>query len=137
MPSDESAALSRPLEGVFILILEDYEDARTLFAALLAMSGASVTAVANVPDAISACDRTRFDVIVSDLNLPEQDGFDFIEALRLRPPEEGGTTPAIAVTAQEEEAYRERAFAAGFQEFLGKPVDASDLVEVIVRLIGR
>ena len=137
MASDESAALSRPLEGIFVLILEDYEDARTLFAALLAMSGASVTAVANVADALAACDRTRFDVIVSDLNLPEQDGFDFIEILRSRPLEEGGTTPAIAVTAQEEEAYRDRALTAGFQEFLGKPVDAADLVDVIVRLITK
>lgn len=135
MASDESSALSRPLEGYFVLVVEDYEDARTLFATLLAMTGASVTAVGSVDEAVAAIERTQFDAIVSDLNLPEADGFELLERVRARAPEDGGTTPAVAITALEEEGNRERALAVGFQEFLGKPVDASELVDVIVRLV--
>jgi CheY-like chemotaxis protein len=137
MASDESSALSRPLEGISVLVVEDYEDARTLFATLLAMTGASVTAVGSVPDAVNALDRATFDVVVSDLNIPEQDGFDLIRHLRALPRQDGRVTPAVAISALEEDAYRSQALDAGFQDFLPKPVDAADLVEVIAGLVRR
>ena len=135
MACDESSALSRPLEGVFVLVVEDYEDARTLFATLLSMSGAHVTAVGSVAAAREALDRTHYDVIVSDLNLPDQDGFDLIRHLRGRPDPLDSGAPAIAVTAQEDQDVRQRALESGYQKFLDKPLDASDLIAAIEDLV--
>jgi CheY-like chemotaxis protein len=135
--NEEGAALARPLDGIYVLVVEDYEDARTLYTLLLTMSGAQVTAVGSVAEALEALERTRFDAIASDVNMPEADGYELIRRLRALAPEDGGATPAVAVTAHGSPEDREALLAAGFQEYLEKPVDAAELVEVVVRLAGR
>jgi CheY-like chemotaxis protein len=137
MSNNETSALSRPLEGCFVLVVEDNDDARTLYATLLSMNGAHVTAVPSVADAINAIERASFDVVVSDVDMPDEDGYALIAKIRARTPEEGGQVPAIAVTGHGFDQDRERLLAAGFDDYLAKPVDANDLVERINLICGR
>ena len=137
MSTNEKSALTRPLDGCFVLVVEDNDDARTLYQTLLAMSGAHVTAVPSVAEAMAAFDRSRPDVVVSDVDMPEEDGYALIARVRALSPEEGGTVPAIAVTGHGLEQDRERLLSAGFDDYLPKPVDATDLVDTIVRLVRR
>ena len=96
-----------------------------------------MTAVGTVAEALEAIDRIRFDVIVSDVNMPDADGYELIRRLRAFGPDAGGQTPAVAVTAHGSDEDRDALLAAGFEEFLAKPVDASELVEIVLRLAGR
>ena len=137
MSNDQKSALARPLEGCFLLVIEDNDDARTLYATLLSLNGAHVTAVPSVAEAMNAFDRARFDIIISDIDMPEENGYALIAKVRARPAEKGGTTPAIAVTGHGLEQDRDRLLGAGFQEYLPKPVDSAELVETVVRLVHR
>ena len=130
MSSNEKSALARPLDGCFVLVVEDNDDARTLYATLLSMSGGHVTAVPSVPEAMSSLDRSRYDVLVSDVDMPDEDGYALIAKIRALPAERGGAMPAIAVTGHGLEQDRERLLGAGFDEYLAKPVDATELVTV-------
>jgi CheY-like chemotaxis protein len=134
---DETPALARVLDGLYVLVVEDHEDSRTLLATVLAMNGAQVIAVASVVEALDAFERTTFDVVISDINMPDLDGFDLIERLRVRSPDEGGAVPAIAVTALDGDDDRRRLLAAGFQYHLAKPVEAVRLLELLLRASGR
>jgi CheY-like chemotaxis protein len=135
MSSEESSALIRPLEGIFVLVVEDYDDARTLYTTLLAMNGAQVTAAASVAEARESFERTRFDVLVSDINMPGEDGLDLIKWVRSHSEGESGAIPAVAVSAFGESLGRDELLEAGFQEYLAKPVDGAELVETIARLV--
>lgn len=137
MSGEETPAFTRPLEGLLVLVVEDHEDSRTLYATVLSLNGANVVAVGSVREAIEAFEKSRFDVLVSDVNMPEEDGYDLIATLRARPEDEGGLIPAIAVTALDGDEDQERLHEAGFQYFLGKPVEAARLVEAIAKAAGR
>jgi CheY-like chemotaxis protein len=126
-----------PLSGAFVLVVEDNDDSRTLMATLLALYGAQVTAVASVREALEAFGRIRPDVVVSDINMPLEDGFDLIRRLRTLAPEEGGTVPALAITAYAEAGDRTAVLAAGFQAFLPKPVEGDLLVKTLEGLIRQ
>lgn len=135
MSSDERPALSHPLAGVFVLVVDDYDDARTLYATLLSLHGAQVTTAGSVAEAREAFERVRFDALVSDINMPEQDGIALIQWVRTQPADAGGRIPAVAITAHERGTHRELALDAGFNAFLGKPIDGADLVEALRRLL--
>lgn len=120
-----------------MLVVEDYDDARTLYTTLLAMNGAQVTAASSVAEAREVFERTRFDVIVSDINMPGEDGFDLIKWVRSHPESGRGAIPAVAVSAFGEALSRDELLAAGFQDYLSKPVDGAELVETITRLVQR
>jgi CheY-like chemotaxis protein len=137
MSKDEKSALARPLDGCYVLVVEDNDDARTLYATLLSMNGAQVTAVASVAEAMEAFERTRFDIVASDVDMPEEDGYALIAKIRALPDEQGGAVPAIAVTGHGLDQDREKLLAAGFQEYLPKPVDSNEFILVIARLVGR
>jgi CheY-like chemotaxis protein len=137
MSNDQKSALARPLEGCYLLVVEDNDDARTLYATLLSMNGAHVTAVPSVAEAMNAFERARFDVIISDIDMPEENGYALIAKVRARAPEEGGTTPAVAVTGHGLEQDRARLLDAGFHEYLPKPVDSAELIDTVVRLVRR
>jgi CheY-like chemotaxis protein len=96
---------------------------------------ATVETVASVDEALEALARFRPDAIVSDLAMPEQDGYAFIRQLRARDAAAGGRTPAIALTAYTRIEDRARALAAGYSMFVGKPVEPRELVRVIASLI--
>jgi signal transduction histidine kinase/ActR/RegA family two-component response regulator len=125
------------LDGCRVLVVEDDGDARELVAELLAARGAEVTAVGSAAEALATIDDAAFDVIVSDLEMPGQDGFAFIRALRLRAPDRGGAIPAVALTAYARPQDRARSLVAGFQMHLAKPVDADELIATVASVGGR
>lgn len=125
------------LAGRHVLVLEDDADTREVITAMLEQSGAVVTAAATVAAALSELERATPDVLLSDLSLPERDGYDFIRSVRALDPARGGSIPAIALTAYASTGYRERVMAAGFQRYLAKPIDLAELVAEIASLADR
>lgn len=124
------------LAGLKILVVDDDEDARVLLSHVLMERGASVEQADSASNALVQIERFRPDVLVSDIAMPGGDGYGLIRAVRALSFEQGGKTPAIAVTAHARRVDSERAFAAGFQAHLAKPVDLSRLVSVIANLGG-
>jgi signal transduction histidine kinase len=125
------------LDGVRVLIVDDDRDAREAVAAVLEEWGASATAAPNVQDALQLLAGGEVDLLVSDIAMPGQDGYVLIRALRER--ERGGAAhvPALALTAYAGADEERRAFAAGFDNYLAKPVDARELVSAAQALVGR
>jgi signal transduction histidine kinase/CheY-like chemotaxis protein len=125
------------LAGLRVLVVEDEADSRELFAKVLTTCGADVTTAASCEEALAfireSAVQNRPDVILSDLGMPRDDGFDLIRKVRALAPEEGGRIPAIAVTGYANPEDRQRALAAGFQTHLAKPIDP---VSVAVAIAG-
>ncbi len=124
------------LDGLRVLCVDDDDDARILLRDLLAERGAEVALAASAHEGFSLFERFRPDVIVSDIAMPGGDGYGLIRAIRGLPAERGARTPAIAVTAHAREQDGERAFAAGFQSHMSKPVDIARLVNLVANLGG-
>ena len=125
------------LAGRHVLFLEDDADVREVITVMLEESGGVVTAFSNVVDALSEIERARPDVLLSDLAIPERDGYDFIRSVRALDLAHGGSIPAIALTASASARDRERVMAAGFQRYLAKPIDLPELIAAIVGLADR
>jgi PAS domain S-box-containing protein len=129
------------LDGVHVLVVEDEEDARDLLTAILAESGARVTAVPSCAEAMAhirdGSAEQRPHAVVSDIGMAREDGYHLIEQLRALPPDGGGTLPAIAVTGYAAAEDRSRALAAGYQKHVSKPVDPVALVTAIADAIRR
>jgi CheY-like chemotaxis protein len=136
-------AVSRPLErwrrprkatslaGHAVMLVEDHEDSRELFAEALKNAGATVAAFGGAAEAFAALDEIRPSVIVSDIGLPGEDGYSFIRRVRAHAVADIQSVPAIAVTAYATVPDREEALAVGFPQHLAKPIDPDHLVEVI------
>jgi len=125
------------LEGLRVLVAEDDEDARGLIGKVLEIQGATVAAVSSAREALDLLLEGRFDVLLSDIEMPGMDGYQLIRELRLRKPEQGGRVPAAALTAYARTEDRMRALRAGFQLHLAKPVQPSELVTVVASLAAR
>jgi signal transduction histidine kinase len=125
------------LNGVHVLVLDDEPDAREALAAVLEGSTARVTAVATVREALAAVERGEVQVVVSDIAMPSEDGYRFIVDLRRLPADRGGTLPVIALTAHAGVQERQRILAAGFDEYLAKPIEPRDLVTTVARMAAR
>jgi PAS domain S-box-containing protein len=123
------------LQGLKILVVDDIPDTREFLVFLLEMEGALVQAVESAEMAISVINHWQPDVLVSDIGMPELDGYGLIRTLRSRSPQEGGTIPAIAVTAYAGESDRQAILAAGFDAHIPKPVEPLDLAQAIARLL--
>ena len=124
------------LDGVHVLVVDDEADARRILALVLERAGAVVVTAGTVPAAIEALAKARPDVLVSDLGMPDQDGFDLIRHLR-QDGHDARDLPAVALTAFVQKDDAHLALLAGFQVHLPKPVDPYDLTSVIARLAGR
>jgi CheY-like chemotaxis protein len=124
------------LDGVHVLIVDDEADARRVLAIVLERAGAVVITAGSVAAAIDALAKARPDVLVSDLGMPDQDGFDLIRHLR-QDGHDAKDLPAVALTAFVQKDDAQLAMSAGFQVHLPKPVDPHDLISVIARLAGR
>jgi PAS domain S-box-containing protein len=122
------------LSGVRVLVVEDHPDARELVSTVLEGAGARVTAVGTAAEALAAIDRERPDVLLSDIEMPGQDGYELMRILRARPAKMGGDVPAAALTAYAGAEHRRAALSAGFQAHLAKPVQPDTLVEMVQRL---
>src|SRR3990172_7529461 len=125
------------LAGIHVLVVEDDDDARMLVAKVLEGQGAFVKAVSSTREALDILGRDRVDVLLSDIEMPGIDGYQFIRDLRLRPSQLGGAVPAVALTAYARTEDRLRALRAGFQLHLSKPVQPSELVTVVASMAAR
>jgi PAS domain S-box-containing protein len=124
------------LDGLRLLIVDDEPDTLEMLSAALKECGARVKAVESAGDAFKALQAWRPHVLIGDIGMPVEDGYDMIERIRKLDPEQGGSTPAIALTAYARIEDRERALRAGYQEHIPKPVEPDELIEVIASLAG-
>jgi CheY-like chemotaxis protein len=125
------------LENVLVLVVDDEADARDLVQRLLEDAGARVSAWDTAQSALQGMRAgLRPDVIVSDVAMPEQDGYDFMKQVR-QMDAPMSSVPAAALTALARVADRRRALMAGYQTHLTKPVDPTELVATVASLAGR
>jgi CheY-like chemotaxis protein len=125
------------LTGLRILVADDQDDSRDLIEFLLTQQGAIVTGVASAAEAFAAIKGHPPDVLLSDIEMPDETGYALMARVRALAPEDGGTVPAVAMTAHGSREDRNRALAAGFQRHLPKPFQPSDLFALIGDLAGR
>ena len=130
-------APSPTLAGVRVLIVDDLDDARDLLQTVLEQYGAEVQTAGSAPTALASLAQSPVHVLVSDIEMPDQDGYALIRALRARQPAPEAFIPAGALTAYASAGDRSRALAAGFQVHVAKPVDPAELVEIVGKLAGR
>jgi signal transduction histidine kinase/ActR/RegA family two-component response regulator len=128
---------SQRLDGLRILVVDDHADGRTLTTLFLAQAGAGVEAVASAREALQVLEAQRPDVLVSDIGLPDEDGYSLIRLIRQREAEHGGLLPAIALTGYARADDRARALAAGFQAHVAKPLEPAELIAAIADVTGR
>jgi CheY-like chemotaxis protein/two-component sensor histidine kinase len=128
---------SLAIAGLRILIVDDDADTREFLHFFLQQNGALTTVAASVTEALAVIVNTIPDVLISDLGMPEMDGYTLIRLLRAMPKEEGGEIPAIALTAYAGESDRDRVLAAGFQKHLAKPVQPTELIISIADLVSQ
>jgi signal transduction histidine kinase/ActR/RegA family two-component response regulator len=122
------------LDHLDILVVEDNADVRELMATILEDVGAHVMTSGSVTEALNTLETRPPDVLISDIGLPDEDGFALIREIRHRESEHGGFLPALALTGFTRAEDRVRALAAGFQGFLAKPVEPAELTAAIAAL---
>jgi len=118
-------------------VVEDDTDARELIRAILERCGAQVTVTASAGDGFAAATADRPDVIVSDIEMPDEDGYAFIRRIRALEANAGGNVPAAALTAYAGAADRMKVLGAGFNIHVAKPVQPAELAMVVASLAGR
>ena len=125
------------LDGIRVLLVEDDEDSRKLLGLMLKKQGAEVTSTSSSAEALGAIGQTLPDVVLSDIGMADEDGYELMRKVRALSVESGGLTPAIALTGYATRKDRERALSAGYQLHLAKPVEPPDLVAAIASLSRR
>jgi two-component system CheB/CheR fusion protein len=124
----------RPLAGLRLLVVEDDTTSREMLAALLGLYGAEVTVAASAAEAMTALAHAVPDVLVSDVGMPGESGYDLMRRVRALPPDRGGRVPALAFTAYSSPQDRLDSLDAGFRTHLAKPTDPARLVATIAAL---
>ncbi|WP_437719825.1 hybrid sensor histidine kinase/response regulator [Sorangium sp. So ce861] len=122
------------LTGVHVLVVDDQPDAREVAQRVLEDCAARVTTAGSAAEAVAVLERERPDVLVSDLGMPGEDGFQLIRRVRGLDPARGGATPAVALSALARAEDRARALGAGYQAHVAKPLDPAELVGVVAAL---
>jgi signal transduction histidine kinase len=135
--SAQSLAYSPQLNGLRVLVVDDEPDALQIISKLIARTGAEVRACESASQALEVLEQWKPDVLMSDIAMPEEDGYSLINKVRSLPAERGGHIPAAAFTAYAREEDRKRALDAGFQMHIPKPVSGGQLATMIARLAGR
>jgi PAS domain S-box-containing protein len=125
------------LAGLSVLVLDDEEDARVLISRVLEECGAKVMVSSSGAEALKIIEHEHPTVVLSDIGMPTEDGYEFIRKLRRLPKEKGGITPAAALTAFARLEDKERALAAGYQRHIAKPVEPTELVGIVAGLAGK
>jgi PAS domain S-box-containing protein len=125
------------IEGVKVLVVDDEADARALVKRLLEDCKAVVTVAASVAEALERILAEPPDVLVSDIGMPGEDGYSLIRQVRALGPEQGGTVPAVALTAYARAEDRMKAIMAGFQHHVAKPVEPAELITIVASLATR
>ena len=122
------------LTGIKVLIVDDEMDARDLVIAMLEKRGAEVEGAESAAEGLERLQRWKPDVLIADIGMPVEDGYGLIRKVRALPVDQGGDTPAMALTAYARTEDRVRALGAGYQMHLAKPVDREELASVVARL---
>ncbi|MDB9375124.1 PAS domain S-box protein [Nodularia sphaerocarpa] len=125
------------LEGIKILVVDDDFDSRDFICFVLEEEGAEVVSVSSAMEALQSLPESKADVLLSDIGMPEMDGYTLIRQVRTWTSEEGGKIPAIALTAYAGEYNQQQAISAGFQMHVTKPAEPSQLVAAVARLVGK
>jgi PAS domain S-box-containing protein len=125
------------LEGLRILVVDDETDALDLIAVELAQHGAKVKGVGNAADALTALEQSEFDLLISDIGMPNTDGYDLIRQIRQQEEGKNRKIPAVALTAYARVQDRMQSVMAGFSTHISKPVEVNELVTVLASLAGR
>ncbi|GAX36797.1 PAS domain-containing protein [Nodularia sp. NIES-3585] len=125
------------LSNMKILVVDDDADSRDFIAFVLKMYGAEVTKVGSAWEALQMIVQFHPDILVSDIGMPQMDGYELLRKLRVLPPETGGKVPAIALTAFAAEFDQQQAIAAGFQMHIPKPVEPDTLAAAVVQLVNN
>ena len=127
----------RSLDGLRVLLVDDEMETREIISTVVERTGAEVKSCTSAREALHELVEWRPDVILSDIAMPDEDGYSFINRVRSLPQKEGGNTPAAALTAYAREEDRRQALAAGYQMHIAKPIGAGQLVTMIAKLAGR
>jgi CheY-like chemotaxis protein len=122
------------LSGVRVLVVEDDPYTLEMLKVILENRGAEVITALSAADALKVLERSRPDALISDIAMPDQDGYELIEKVRQRDPEHGGNIPAAALTAYARVEDRIHALTSGFLIYVQKPVDPDELVAVVANL---
>lgn len=133
----EIIAADNSLDGLRVLLVDDEPEARQIISTVITRTGAEVRSCESAHEALAKLAEWKPDVILSDIAMPEQDGYSFIRQVRSLPRDKGGDIPAAALTAYARDIDRRQALAAGYQMHIAKPIGASQLVTMIARLAGR
>jgi len=134
--SSPSREQNLDLTSIRVLVIDDEPDSRELLAVMLTQAGAEVMSVASAAEFLAALESFQPDVAVSDIGMPEVDGYTLLRQVRSLSLEQGGQVPAIALTAYAGEIDRQHAIAAGFQKHIAKPIEPDQLVVAIVSLLS-
>jgi signal transduction histidine kinase len=122
------------LEGISILVVDDEPDSRGFLCTLLENQGATVASAGSTAEALEVFGRTKPDVLVSDIGMPGEDGYELIRKIRALAPLQGGRTPAVALTAYVRAQDARAALRAGYQRHIGKPVVITELIAAVADL---
>ncbi|MBD2387806.1 response regulator [Cylindrospermum sp. FACHB-282] len=136
---NQDSQLSEPsldLKGIHVLVVDDETDTRDFVAFLLEQAGARVIASASALEAFTVLTQSQPDVLLSDIGMPEMDGYMLMRQIRALPPEQGGQIPAIALTAYAGDFNHQQALQAGFQQHIAKPIEPEGLIRAISTLLG-
>jgi signal transduction histidine kinase/ActR/RegA family two-component response regulator len=125
------------IEGLKILVVDDEVDTLELLKLSLEQCGAQIITATSSAEALSVLARERLDVIVSDIGMPFEDGYEFIRKVRALPAESGGRIPAVALTAYATAQDRLRVLRSGYQMHVAKPVELSELTAIVSSVAGR
>ncbi|MEH2077040.1 MAG: response regulator [Nostoc sp.] len=124
------------LNGLQALLVDDDRDSREFIAFLLEQYGVQVTEAQSATEALSSLGQAKFDLLISDIGMPDMDGYTLIRQIRKQSPEQGGEIPAIALTAYAGEIDQQLALAAGFQQHISKPIELEVLMRAILTIVG-
>jgi CheY-like chemotaxis protein len=127
--------MGKELYGIKILVVDDDADTRELLEWVLKRTGAEVVLAASAKEALEAVERSKPQVLVSDIAMPEEDGYSLVRKIRAMPAERGGRIPAVALTASDSRETRLQSREAGFHYHLTKPADPAQLVEIVAALV--
>ncbi len=125
------------LAGLRVLVVDDEQDAREIVSIILGEAGAEIETASSTREALDLMERWKPDVLISDIGMPGESGYDLIRMVRALPADKGGRTPAIALTAYARTQDRLKILSAGFQMHVPKPIEPSELATVVASVAKR
>jgi CheY-like chemotaxis protein len=125
------------LAGLRVLVVDDERDAREIVSVILGEAGAEIATASSTREALDRIDKWKPDILISDIGMPGQSGHDLIRMVRALPADQGGQTPAIALTAYARTQDRLKILSAGFQMHVPKPIEPIELATVVASLAKR